>query len=377
MRIAHISDLHLGKGLHGFSLIEDQTFILDEIVSLLKKNSVDVLLVAGDIYDKNVASVEGLRLLRKFLNDIVALNIKVLLISGNHDSAERLTFGSEFMTEKGIYFSKIYDGKIEPVELSDEFGTVNFYLLPFIKPAIVKQIFPDKEIETYEDAVACAIKELNVDTTKRNVIVAHQNILNAERCESEENVIGGLDAVNADLFKDFDYTALGHIHKPQKIGENVYYSGTPIKYSISEINHEKTMPVLNFAEKGNLTIEFEQLKPLREIREITGSMDEILKMARKDPNNPEDFISIVLNDEEERLDAMATLNTVYPNIIRLIYDNTTTRNSSNLEELSQNKVFHPLEMFQEFYKARRGIDLTGEQKDYMQKLIEEIWGDEK
>lgn len=376
MRIAHISDLHLGKSLHGFSLIEDQEYILDQIVKTCVEKKVEVLLVAGDIYDKNVAPEAGIKVLRKFLNQLVNEKIKVLLISGNHDSAERLTFGGEFMTEKGIYFSKVYDGVIEPVTFKDEYGPVNFYLLPFVKPSTVQHYFEDEKIESYEDGIRCAIKHMNLNTKERNVIIAHQNILNAERCESEENIIGGLDAVSAEVFKAFDYTALGHIHKPQIICDDVVFCGTPLKYSTSELNHEKSMPVITLNEKGKKDFESIPLVPMRDLRQITGTYDEIKRMAKSDPNNKEDFIDVILTNENEVLDAISTLREDYPNIIKLTYDNNATRAAQTVENIGSVKELNPLEMFERFYESRRGTEMKAEEKTYIQSLIEKIWGEE-
>lgn len=374
MRIAHISDLHLGKSLHNFSLIEDQEFILDQIVKTCVEKKVEVLLVAGDIYDKNVAPEAGIKVLRKFLNQLVEAKIKVLLISGNHDSAERLTFGGEFMTEKGIYFSKVYDGEIEPISFTDEFGPVNFYLLPFVKPSTVQHYFEDEKISSYEDGVRCALRHMNVNTKERNVIIAHQNILNAERCESEENIIGGLDAVSADVFKDFDYTALGHIHKPQVIASNVLFCGTPLKYSTSELNHEKSMPVITLNEKGKTDFEFIPLIPKRDLRQIRGTLDEIMKASKQDPNNSEDFIDVILTDENEVLDAISTLRTVYPNVLKLSYDNKATKAFDQVEKIKVEQK-NPLEIFDAFFNSRRGTEMDKEQKEYIQSLIEKIWGE--
>lgn len=376
MRIAHISDLHLGKSLHNFSLLEDQDFILNQIADICVEKKVDVLLVAGDIYDKNVAPEAGIKILRKFLIKLVNSGIKVLLISGNHDSAERLTFGGEFMTEKGIFFSKVYDGVIEPVTFDDEFGPVNFYLLPFVKPSTVQHFFENEKILTYEDGISCAVRHLNINTEQRNIVVAHQNILSAQRCESEENIIGGLDAISDEVFKDFDYTALGHIHKQQSIGKhNVMFSGTPLKYSISEINHVKSMPVITLKEKNHQEIEFIPFKPMRDLRQIRGTLDEIMTMSKNDPNNPEDYIEIILTNEDEVLDAITTLRSVYPNIIKLSYDNKATKASENIENYGEVKDRQPIEIFDDFYKSRRGTEMSSEQKEYIQSLIEKIWGE--
>ena len=377
MKIAHISDLHLGKSLYNYSLIEDQDYILDQITGILVEKKVEVLIIAGDVYDKNVAPEAGLKVLRKFLNRLVEAEIKVLIISGNHDSAERLTFGAEFMTEKGIYFSKVYDGTIEPVTFEDDFGPVNFYLLPFVKPSTVQHYYEDKTISTYEDAVRCAVEHMNVNYSERNVAIAHQNIMNAERCESEEIIIGFQDAVSDEVFKDFDYTALGHIHKQQKIGKhNVMFSGTPLKYSTSEFTHKKVMPLITLGEKGKVDIELIPLEPKRDLRQITGTLDEIMKASKEDPNNHEDFIDVILTNENEVMDAMATLRTVYPNVLKITYDNKASRAAENIERLGAVDKKNPLEIFEAFYKSRIGEDMDDQKKEYIHSLIEKIWGED-
>lgn len=373
MRIAHISDLHLGKTLHGFSLLDDQDFILKQIVQILKEKEVQVLLICGDVFDKNIAPEAGIKIFRNFLNALVCENIKVLIISGNHDSAERLTFGAEFMTEKGIYFSKVYDGDIQKVTLPDHYGPVNFYLLPFIKPSTVKHFYENEEIESYEDALSFIIKKLNVNTKERNILLAHQNILNAEHCDSEEVVIGGLDAIGTEVFKDFDYTALGHIHKPQIIKDNIIFCGTPLKYSSSELNHIKSMPVIDLQEKGSLKLDFIPLKPMRDLRQITGTFDQIMKMAKKDPNNKEDFIDIILTDENEVLDAITSLRTEYPNIIKITYDNKASKASEENLVFENINQTNPLNTFEDFFEGRRGVKMTDEQRKIIKDLIEEIW----
>ena len=376
MILAHISDLHLGKSLHNYSLIEDQDYILEEIAGILVEKKVDVLIIAGDVYDKNVAPEAGLKVLRKFLNRLVEAKIKVLIISGNHDSAERLTFGAEFMTEKGIYFSKVYDGQIEPVVFTDEHGPVNFYLLPFVKPSTVQHYFEEEKIESWNDALRCAVEHMQVNYSERNVIVAHQNIMNAERCDSEETIIGGQDAVSDEIFKDFDYTALGHIHRQQKIGKyNVMFCGTPLKYSTSEFEHKKVMPLITLGEKGKVDIELLPLVPKRDLRKITGTLDEIMTAANTDPYNHEDFIDIVLTDENEVMDAISTLRTVYPNVLKISYDNMASRAAENVERLGAVDKKNPFEIFEAFFNSRRGRDMDEDEKEYVHSLIEKIWGE--
>ena len=413
MRIAHISDLHLGKQLYGFSLIEDQAFILDKIVSILDEKKVETLLIAGDIYDKNIPSIDGIKLFRKFLNDLVKKQIKVLVISGNHDSDERLTFGSEFMSVHNLYFSKIYDGKIEPVQLKDEFGNINFYLLPFLKQSEVKHFFPDEKISDYNDVLNVAIKNLKINKNERNVILSHQAIINAKRCDSEESIIGMVETVSASIYEDFDYVALGHIHTPQKITDRIIYCGSPLKYSVSEIQKDKTLPIIElgekkqndaknkasttselgtrnevsttneaenkskesstFDEKCELKIEYVPLTPQRDVREIKGKYDEILTASKNDPYNKNDYINVILTNENQILDAMSCLREIYPNILQLSYENSQTKNDFYTEDIDLKLKSSPIEIFAEFFENRSGKALTEEQQNFMQNLIEKIW----
>ncbi len=375
MRIAHISDLHLGKTLNGFPLTEDQSYILKQILEICKKSKTELLLIAGDIFDKSVASVEGIKIFETFLKNLVDLHIKVCIISGNHDSTERLTFGAEFMISSGIYFSKPYNGKIEKIIFNDEFGNLNIYLLPFVRPFEIRHYHSEENIISYETALFCAVKNMNVNFSERNIIVSHQNILNAEHCESEEAVIGGLDAISAKVFEGFDYAALGHIHKQQKITQNVYYSGTPLKYSISEKDDEKSVLIIDVKEKGNISVSKEKLVPLRDIREISGMFNEILENSKTDPYNKDDYISIVLNDNSEILDALSVLRRVYPNILSLQYKEKE-KDISVLDETIAENIKNPLELFEEFFKNRVGENLTEEERAFMSKLIEKTWSEE-
>ncbi len=376
MKLAHISDLHLGKTLNEFSLIEDQKYILNQIIEICKKQKIDILLIAGDVYDKSVASIEGIKLFETFLKNLVDSKIKVCVISGNHDSSERLTFGADFMTSSGIFFSRPYTGKVESLTFSDAFGELNIYLLPFIRLYEVKHFHPDENINSYDDAVSCAIKNMNVDFSKRNIIMCHQNILNAEHCESEEAVIGGLDAISANVFDGFDYVALGHIHKQQKIKDNIYYCGTPLKYSVSERNDDKSILIIELNEKQNINITSEKLTPLKDVREISGKFEEIIENSKNDPYNKNDYISIVLNDENEVLDVLSVLRRVYPNVLSMKYQKETLHSQTLAEETVVENLNKPLDLFEEFYKQRVGNPLTDEQKKIMSALIEKTWREE-
>ena len=373
MKFAHISDLHLGKTLHGFSLIEDQKYALTQVLEICKKTEVQAILVAGDVFDHSVAPIEGIKLFEWFLHQAVSQKLLVFVISGNHDSGERLSFGTQFMIQNGLYFSKPYDGNIEPVVLQDEYGPVNVYLFPFIKPSIVSSALSNDSIKDYQDAVEKAISQMRINPKERNIIVSHQNILNAERSDSEEIIIGGVDGVSSALYEQFDYSALGHIHKPQTVGKNVRYCGSLLKYSVSELNNQKTVTIIELKQKGTVNLSYEPLKPLRDIRQIKGKFEQILSLAKTDQNNKDDFIDVILTDEDEVLDAIYSLRKIYPNILQLTYDNHNTRNNQDIQQLDSFSKADPFELFKEFYQNRRGTPLDNDQEEYIKDVIQDIW----
>ena len=380
VKFAHISDLHLGIELGSYSLLEDQKYILTKMTSIFEQEGVDGVIIAGDVYDRSVASIDSIRLLEDFLRGLVKKGLKVFIISGNHDAAERLSFGRDFMENSGIFFSRAYDGSVEKIVLEDSYGKINIHLLPFVRPATVRFYNPDEKIESFEDALRVAIKNMNVDTSERNICVAHQNIVSAEHCDSEIPVYGGLDGVSAELFSDFDYTALGHIHGPQTLGKNknVRYCGTPLKYSLSEKNHRKSVTIIDCAEKGKLSFYTVDLEPLRDVREEKGLFEEIMKKASCETiERKDDFVSIILTDEDEVLNAYGKLKGVYPHILQMTYDNTRTRNSAVISDIARTESMSPLEIFDKFYENRNGISMNDEQKAYMSSLIESIWGGEE
>ena len=262
MKILHLGDLHLGKRVNEISMIEDQKFILDQIVTLVKEEKIDVILLCGDIYDKAIPKIEAIHLLDEFLEELSDLKVKVLMISGNHDSAERLSFGAKLFESSDIYISQVYDGEMKRIVLKDQYGPISVYLLPFLKPAAVRHALQRDDINTYEEGVMAALQECEIDTSQRNVLVAHQFVTGADRSDSEETWVGGLDNVSAEVFKDFDYVALGHIHRPQKMGrETLRYSGTPLKYSFSEVDHKKSVTIVELLEKGNVRVSTVPLIP--------------------------------------------------------------------------------------------------------------------
>lgn len=378
MKLTHISDLHLGISVYGYSFIEDQKYILKQIIDITKEEKADGIIIAGDIYDKAIAPVEAIRLFEDFLEELVKLNIKIYIISGNHDNADRLTFGSDFMKQSGIFFSQNYNGNVEKASFTDDFGLVNIYLLPFIRPQTVRAVFAEKEITDYESALKTAVESMNINVKERNILVTHQNIVNASHCDSEELIFGGLDAINAEVFSDFDYVALGHIHSPQHIKkENIRYCGTPLKYSTSEINQKKSISVIELKEKGSINIYTRALTPLREMRQIKGLFEDIIKNSEQDKLNHNDYVNIVLTDENDVSDAMARIRQVYPFALQIEYDNFRTQHIADSIKTTDVKKMNPLEVFSSFYKDRTEKKLSIEENEYIKSLIEEIWENEE
>ena len=378
MKLIHLSDLHIGKRVNEFSMLEDQKYILKVILNIIDDEKPDGILIAGDVYDKSVPSAEAVQLLDDFLCRLAERKLPTFIISGNHDSAERLSFGSRLMNISGIHLSPVYNGKVEPLTLTDEYGRVNIYMLPFIKPVNVRRFFPDSEIESYTDAIRVAVDSMNVDRNERNIIITHQFVTGASRSESEEISVGGSDNVDAAAFDAFDYVALGHIHGPQKIGrEAVRYCGTPLKYSFSEANHKKSVTIVEMGEKGRTEIRTAALVPLRDLREIKGRYEEIVLKESYEGTSTDDYMHITLTDEEDIPDVMNRLRVIYPNIMKLDYDNKRTRSNQSvgMAEDIENKT--PLELFSEFYQVRNGQPMSKEQTAFMQSLIEEIWEGEK
>ena len=374
MKFIHMSDLHLGKHINQFSMLEDQKYIFNEIVEIIKKEKPNALLLSGDIYDKPIPPVEAVNLLDDFLSKIALEKIPVLIISGNHDSPDRLSFGSSLMKSSQIYISQVYDGNIQCVTLEDENGPVNFYLLPYIKPSTVRQVFPEEKINSFNDAVKLALSKLSLNKDERNVLLAHQFVTGAQTCESEELFVGGSENVDASLFDDFDYVALGHIHGPQKVGrESIRYCGTPLKFSFSEVNHKKGLCLVELAKKGDINCTLIPLKPLHEMRKVKGTFQEIMFGPESKASNKDDYLHITLTDEMDVPEGYGRLSSVYKNLISMDYDNSRTRANQDMTLLDNIKTVKPLELFEEFFEKQNNKKMTEDQKNFMEKLIEEIW----
>lgn len=379
MRLMHLSDLHLGKRLNEFSLLEDQCFILQQLVELVRSEQPDCVLLAGDIYDKPVPPAEAVTLFDDFLNKLAQLTT-VCVTSGNHDSAERLAFGAQLMREGGVHFCGLYTGEPQCVTLQDAYGSVHIYLLPFLKPAHVRHCLTPEEAEqvtTYHEALRCAVERLHINAAERNVLVAHQFVTGAQTAGSEAVNVGGVDNIGAEVFADFDYTALGHIHKAQNVGsECVRYSGTPLKYSFAEWQQEKSVTLVELGEKGSVSVTALLLAPLRDLRKLRGSYEELMSKDFYDelPKDSDgllrDFYHLTLTDEEDVPDAVQKLRSVYKNLLQLEYDNKRTRMDNAIEGAERVVEKSPLELMEEFYQLQNNQALSEKQRAYLQGLLE-------
>lgn len=411
MKFLHISDLHIGKRVNEFSMIEDQKYILRQIKKIALEKQVDAVMIAGDIYDKPVPSAEAVQLFDQFLTELADCGKKVFAVSGNHDSAERIAFGAQLMSSREVYVSPVYNGTVKCVTCQDAYGELCIWLLPFIRPAavrhawrnmaeeagmenVIRNMQTDSEtmmedvggtkqdltqeddvetVETYQDALQYVVTHMPVDTSKRNILVAHQFVTGASRCESEEISVGGLDQIEAGVFDVFDYVALGHIHSPQYIGrETLRYCGTPLKYSFSEAEQQKSVVVMEIKEKGDVLIEKVPLKPLRDLRKIRGTYMELMSKDFYEGTDTGDYLQITLTDEEDVPDGMAKLRTVYPNLMQLVYDNSRTRQSRQVEVTERVEQKSEMELFEEFYEIQNNQPMSEDQQNFVKNLLEEL-----
>lgn len=374
MKIMHLSDLHIGKKVNEYSMLQDQIYILKEILHIIDDEKVETVIIAGDVYDRSLPPNEALELFDEFLYQLSGRNVNVFVISGNHDSPERISYGGRMMTENKIFLSPVYDGNVKPITLNDDYGEVNFYLLPFVRPADIRRYFPDENIENYTDAVKVAIDNMNVDFSERNILVTHQFVTGAELSESEDIIVGGTDNVSGEVFDGFDYVALGHIHREQTVGkDNIRYCGTPLKYSFSEAKNIKSVTILDFNDKGNIEYSKIPLTPFRDMREIRGTYYELTLKSSYESTNTEDYLHITLTDEEDIPDAIGKLRSIYPNIMKLDYDNLRTRGSGTVDAIENIESKSPFELFADLFKQQNNQDMSEEQEEIMRNLIDKIW----
>jgi len=366
VKLLHISDLHIGKKVKGFSLLEDQRFVLNQVIETIQERQVDGLIVAGDIYDVSSPPNEAISLFDEFITKVHSLGISCYVVSGNHDSVYRVAFGSNIMAKENIYFSRRYEGKITPIQADKN---TNIWLLPFIRPADVREYHPDFTVGSYEEMMQAVIKNLDIDTKKTNIMVTHQFILYSgkapERSESETTSLGTLVNIDASNFDDFDYVALGHIHKPQAMGrETVRYSGSPLKYSFSEKDDKKSMVLIDTASKKNLKFELIPLKPLRDLQEYVGTFEELSKKPKTD-----DFVRIVLTDETYITDVKHKLENRFKNIMEIVYDNAYTKENKSVENAKFIKSKTPFELFNQFYEVQNNQPLNEAQKEIVKEIF--------
>ena len=372
MKLFHLSDLHIGKRVNEFSMIEDQKYILTQILYAADQEKPDGILISGDVYDRTIPTAEAVQVFDAFLTRLSEQKIPAFIISGNHDSAERLAFGSSLMGKSGIYFSKVYDGTVEKIPMQDAYGTVWIYLLPFLRPSTIRHALPERAegVQSTADAVRIALEQTKIDEKERNVLLAHQFVTGAKRCDAEELQVGDVDQIPAELFALFEYVALGHIHSPQKVGrETVRYCGAPLKYSFSEAGQEKSITVVELKEKGSVDLRTIPLKPLHDLRKIRGTYLEVTAKSFYENRDCEDYLQVTLTDEEDVPDGMAKLRTIYPNLMRLEYDNKRTRSNAEVRAAERVEEKSELELFQEFYELQNNQSMTEVQEQFVEELL--------
>ncbi len=374
MKFIHLSDLHIGKRFGERALTDDQDYILKQILRIIDEELPDGILIAGDIYDRAIPSAEAVQMLDVFLCALSERERPVFIISGNHDSPERLAFGEKLLKYRNIHISPVYDGNISPITMRDTYGDLNVYMLPFVKPSHVRRFYESEEIESYTDAIRVAISHMDVDTEKRNLLVTHQFVTGSSKSDSEEHSVGGTDNVDACVFEPFDYVALGHIHGPQNCGsERIRYCGTPLKYSFSEVNHQKSVTVVTLGEKGALEVRAVALVPKRDLHDIKGLYADITDRSfYENTTFSEDYVRVILTDEDEIPEAMNKLRKIYHNIISVHYDNTRTNTQTTIEEIEDAEKKSPLALFAEFYEGQNGRSMSEEQERFIVSLLDKI-----
>lgn len=372
MRFIHISDLHLGKKVYEYSMLEEQKNALWQVLAAVDEEKVDGIFIAGDIYDKSIPTIEAMEVYDSFLVELSNRNIDVFIISGNHDSPERVGFGAEFFKSKRIYISKAYEGKIQYVDKEDTYGNVRIHLIPFLKPANVRRFHQEAEINDYNSAIRTVVDNMELCKEGRNIVLVHQFITGAVRSQSEESFLGGMDNIEYDLFDEFDYVALGHIHKAQAMGrQQVRYSGALVKYALDEINHVKSMTLVEIKNKGEVETRIIPIKPIHDMRCIEGTYMELTDRKNYIDTKVDDYLHVVLKDEEDVPDALRKLRVIYPNILKLEYDNTRTRQRNSVLDRKAIKNKEPIEYIEELYKIQNNENMSKEQALMLQRIMED------
>ena len=406
MKFMHLADLHLGKRVNEFSMLEDQKHVLDQVLRLMDEEKTEGLIIAGDIYDRQVPSLEAVRLLDYFLTEVAGRHVPVYMIGGNHDSIERISFGARLMSGSGIHMASEYNGTVERITVEDAYGVIDIYMLPFLKPAQVRAVWKEEavNIHTYQEAMSFVLSKIrscgappdsgadgypceslsNAATlqrgageNRRSILIAHQFVAGASGCDSEEHTTGGLEQVDVACFDGFDYVALGHLHGPQRVcRDTVRYAGTLLKYSFSEVKHKKSVTIVDMREKGTVDIHTRSVSPLHDMRLIRGSYEEVTCRANYANTDTRDYVGITLTDEEDVYDAISKLRVIYPNLMKLEYDNTRTRQNQTVEVTGKAEEKSPIMMAEELFMLQNNKFMSEEQRGYVEKLIREAQEEE-
>ncbi|MFR5642581.1 MAG: exonuclease SbcCD subunit D [Clostridium paraputrificum] len=396
MKIIHTGDWHIGKIVNEFSMIDDQRYILNELIKLINLEKPDVLIIAGDIYDRSIPPVEAVDFLNEVFSKILIDNkVKIVAISGNHDSGERVSFGSKILEKEGLYIQGIIEDEIKSIRIDDEEGNVNFYMIPYVDPAILRRKFNNPEIRNHNDAMKAVINRIkpSLNENERNIVVTHgyvtykrkddidkdgenlYELADLEVSDSERPLsIGGTDLIDSDNFDCFDYVALGHLHGRQKVGrEEIRYSGSLMKYSFSEINHKKGVVIIEIDGNKKINIRQEELRPKRNMRIIKGPLDELIKAGLEDCSNREDYIQAILTDEGEIIDPIGKLRSVYPNIMILKREEKKDIGTSLTAASKGYKSKTELELFEEYYDRLGSGEFTEEKKEVIRNVVNEVF----
>ena len=382
MRFIHLADLHIGKRVNGFPMLEDQRYILEQILERTKESAADAVIIAGDIYDKPVPSAEAVDLFDDFLVGLTKLGVRVFLISGNHDSAERISYAGRLLRESQVYISPRFDGTIHPISVSDDYGIVNVYLIPYIHPSLVRNAWPEEKIGSYDDAMRVLLEKSGADPNARNLAVVHQFVTaggqSPEETDSEEKHVGGLDKVDASAFDAFDYVALGHLHGPQRIGrDTIRYAGSPLKYSFSEEKQNKSITLAELKEKGKVTYDLLPLEAKRDLRTVRGTFEEVTSPEFTARRKGDDYYRVILTDENDVPNALSRLRRrFYENLMILEYDNARTSSDVRIEAEEGEEEKEPIEVLGDLYQMQNGREMSLLQKETAEKLIRRIWGED-
>ena len=381
MKLIHTADLHIGKMVNGFSMLKDQEYVLKQIVEIAMEEKADALIIAGDIYDRNIPPSEAVMVFDQFVSGLIEEGIPVLFVSGNHDSPERLSFARNILAQKNLHIGGIFGGRVECACFHDEYGEVLIHLVPFVKPPVVRHVLGNEKIISYEDSVRGMLDTIDLDKKKRNILVTHYFITNMgtlpEISDSETRIsVGGTDNVDLSLFDNFDYVALGHIHGPQRIGrDTVRYAGSPLKYSFSEIFHKKSVTVIELNEKENVILRTRELKPLHDLRKVKGKLEDLISKEVSSMADPMDYLQVTLTNEEELIDPIGTLRSVYPNVMQLILEKNLRKKDAVSKKADHIKNKTTLELYKEFYESVTEREFDRQRKEIMISLIDEIKGD--